>query len=226
MIQKISNPGASATNSVVLINNTACCGGACVECEYLIPEQDMAGAQWMDFTFKNSVGATVVLRVDYPIETAALRTALVDFLEGIGYYVQSPLTDIYILNEDSKLTVSFFGCAEFVSMYSDIGGADAETLCDFTPICDYYFESNGNGVDPVPVSMNDVGGTVTAFTIADNEADVVNSLEDFFTTSTITVVKNEAAGYFEITLTGAPNDLIYIDGDQGIKSNCRKVYTA
>ena len=223
MIQKISNPGQSSTNAVVVINNTACCGGTCVECEYRVDPVNIDGAQYVDFTFKNSVGATVVLRVDYPIETAALRTALVDFLQSAGYYVENPLTDIYISNENPSLGVSFFGCAEFVSMYSDVGGDDAETLCNFDPVCDYYFETDGNGVDPVPVSLNEISGTIHAFTSLDTEGDVKGFVGEFFTNSTVTVFKN-MEDIFEITLTSAPGDSVYIDGEQGIKSNCRKVY--
>lgn len=227
MIQKISNPGASATNSVVLINNTACCGGACVECEYLVSGVNLESSTYLIFTFKNSGGVNVELRVDYTTDTLVLRTALIDFLEGIGYYVQNPMTDIYISFDADSISIAFYGCAEFVSLYSDnVGTAGAETLCNFTPVCDYYFESNGNGVDPVPVSKNGVDKQVTQFTMADTAEDVIHLLEGFFTTSTVTVVKNTDAGYFEITVTGAPNDLLFVDGEQGIKSNCRKIYTA
>ena len=145
MIQKISNPGQSATNSVVVINNTAI---------------------------------------------------------------------VYV-------------CADFVNFYTTPSGDQpAEKFCVFNPVCDCYFETNGNGVDPVAVSENGTAGTVDAFTISDDATTVQGYLAAFFTTSTVTVVKNTTAGVFEITVTGAPNDLIYIDGVQGIKSNCRKVYTA
>lgn len=227
MIQKISNPRQSSTNSVVVINNTACCGGTCVECEYRVFWVNLEGSTYLIFTFKNSVGVNVELRVDYTTDTLVLRTALIDFLEGVGYYVQNPMTDIYISFDADSISIAFYGCAEFVSLYSDNAGtAGSETLCNFSSVCDFSFTTDGNGVDPIPVSKNGTAGTVTQFTMTDTEADVVNSLEDFFTATTITVVKNEAAGYFEITLTGAPNDLLYIDGDQGIKSNCRKIFTA
>jgi hypothetical protein len=227
MIQKISNPRQSSTNTVVVINHTACCGDACVECEYLVSGVNLESSTYLIFTFKNSVGVNVELRVDYTTDTLVLRTALIDFLEGVGYYVQNPMTDIYISFVADSISIAFYGCAEFVSLYSDNAGtAGSETLCNFTPVCDFYFESNGNGVDPVPVSKNGVDGTVTQFTMADTAEDVIHLMEDFFTTSTVTVVKNTDAGYFEITVTGAPNDLLFIDGEQGIKSNCRKVYTA
>ena len=65
-----------------------------------------------------------------------------------------------------------------------------------------------------------------SFNFLDTAVDVKIYVEDYFTGVTVTVVKNEVEEFFEITLTGAPNDLLYIDGEQGIKSNCRKVYTA
>lgn len=228
MIQKISNPRQSSTNAVVVINNTACCGDACVECEYRVFSVNLEGSTYLIFTFKNSVGVNVELRVDYTTDTLVLRTALIDFLSVIGYYVQNPMTDIYISFDADSISIAFYGCAEFVSLYSDNAGfTNAEKLCNFSPVCDYYFETNGNGGDPVSVSENGNAGTVHKFDIlTDGAADVVEFLAVFFTTSIITVVANTDAGYFEITLTGAPNDLLYIDGVQGINSNCRKVFTA
>lgn len=227
MIQKISNPGQSSTNSVVVINNTACCGSSCVECAYQISGINLEGSTYLIFTFLSSTGQTSELRIDYTTNTTVLRAALLDFLEGIGYYVQSPMTDIYISFVDDSISIAFYGCAEFVSLYSDNAGTTAaETLCNFTPVCDYYFESDGNGDDPVPVSMNGVEGTMHSFTFLDTAVDVKTFVEDYFVDNTATVIKNEVEEYFEITLTAAPNDIIFIDGDQGIKSNCRKVYTA
>lgn len=227
MIQKISNPNASATNSVVVINNTACCGSNCPECAYQIPGVNLEGSTYLIFTFLSSTGQSSELRIDYTTDTLVLRTALIDFLEGIGYYVERPMTDIYISFVDYYISIAFYGCAEFVSLYSDnAGNTGAETLCNFTVVCDYSFTTDGNGSDPVPVSSNGVAGTVNKFDMAVAAIDVASIIESFFTTSTVTVVKNEDAGYFEITLTGGVNDLLYIDGSQGIKSNCRKVYTA
>lgn len=227
MIQKISNPNAAATNSVVVINNTTCCGSNCPECAYQIIGVNLEGSTYLIFTFLSSTGQSSELRIDYTTNTTVLRAALIDFLEDIGYYVQSPMTDIYISFVDESISIAFYGCAEFVSLYSDKAGTTiAEKLCNFTPICDYYFESDGNGDDVVPVSKNGTSDTVHAFTILVSASDVKGFLEVFFTDVTVTVVKNEDAGYFEITITGAPNDLLYIDGEQGIKSNCRKVYTA
>ena len=227
MIQKISNPGQSSTNSVVVINNTACCGSSCVECAYQISGINLEGSTYLIFTFLSSTGQTSELRIDYTTNTTVLRAALLDFLEGIGYYVQSPMTDIYISFVDDSISIAFYGCAEFVSLYSDNAGTTAaETLCNFTPICDYYFQSDGNGAEPVPVSKNGVEGTMHSFNFLDTANDVKIYVEDYFTGVTVTVVKNEVEEFFEITLTGAPNDLLYIDGEQGIKKKCYKVYTA
>ena len=230
MFQKISNPGASATNSVVVINNTACCGGECVECAYMV--DGIFVAEWADgatYTFLNSSDVEVsVIIVSSDVEV--IRNELLAFINSIGYY--GTLDDIRIteyLNGDevAVLKIEVIGCAIFKSLDYSIGLIEAQVLCNFTPVCDYYFETNGNGGDPVSVSENGNAGTVHKFDIlTDGAADVVEFLAVFFTTSIITVVANTDAGYFEITLTGAPNDLLYIDGVQGIKSNCRKVYTA
>jgi len=225
MIQKVSNPGQSATNSVVVINNTACCGDICVECAYQITGVNLESSTYLIFTFSNSAGVSKELQIDYTTDTLVIRTALIAFLESIGYYVENPMTDIYISFVADIISIAFYGCAPFISLYSDVAGnTNAEKLCNFDPVCDYYFESDGNGEDPVRVSQNGADGTVKKFDMPDSADDVKSYLESFFTTSTITVIKNETAGYFEITLTGAPNDLLFIDGDQGIKSNCRKVY--
>lgn len=227
MIQRISNPNASATNSVVVINNTACCGSNCPECAYQILGVNLENSTYLIFTFLSSTGQSSELRIDYTTNTTVLRAALLDFLQGIGYYVERPMTDIYISFVDDSISIAFYGCAEFVSLYSDNAGTTiAEKLCNFTPICDYYFQSDGNGAEPVPVSKNGVEGTMHSFNFLDPANDVKIYVEDYFTGVTVTVVKNEDASVFEITITGAPNDLLYIDGEQGIKSNCRKVYTA
>lgn len=134
------------------------------------------------------------------------------------------MTDIYISFVDDSISIAFYGCAPFISLYSDIAGnTGAEVRCNWDPVCDYYFETDGNGDNPVPVSKNNVEGTIHAFTSTETEGDVKGFVEEFFTDSTVTVVKN-AEDIFEITLTGAPSDVLYIDGEQGIKSNCRKVY--
>jgi len=137
-------------------------------------------------------------------------------------------TDISISFADVYyITIIFYGCADFLNFYTTVSGDQpAEKFCNFIPTCDYYFESDGNGEDPVPVSENGNDGTVEKFDMTTTPEAVAGNLEVFFTTSTVTVIKNEVAGFFEITLTGAPNDLLYIDGVQGIKSNCRKIYIA
>jgi len=229
MIQKIYNPGASTTNSVVVINNTACCGGTCVECQYIVTGILIEGAEYFLFTFKNSVGKSIDINIDYTLDVEILRNQLIDFLQSIGYYVENPLTDISISFADVYyITIIFYGCADFLNFYTTVSGDQpAEKFCNFIPTCDYYFESDGNGGDPVLVSENGNDGTVHKFDIlTDGAEDVIEFLAVFFTTSTITVIKNETAGYFEITLTGAPGDLLFIDGVQGIKQKCYKVYIA
>lgn len=229
MIQKIYNPGASLTNSVVVINTTACCGSDCPDCAYVI--DSILPGDLVDpatYTFLNSTGTSVSVVITSD-NMEVIQNELLAFINSIGYY--GTLDDIrvtgYINFEDElRYKIEVIGCAVFVSLEYPPATLTAEVLCNFTPVCDYYFESDGNGVDPVPVSKNGTGGTVTAFTMSDTAEDVMHLLEDFFTTSTVTVVKNTTAGYFEITVTGAPSDILYIDGVQGIKSNCRKIYIA
>lgn len=230
MIQKISNPGQSSTNSVAVINNTACCGSECQECAYVIDGISLGDlTEPATYTFLNSVGATVSIIITSD-NTNFIRNELLAFINSIGYY--GTLEDIRIteyINEFDfpAIKIEIIGCAVFVSLEYPPDTVLAEKLCNFTPVCDYYFETTGNGGDPVSVSENGNAGTVHKFDIlTDGAVDVVEFLAVFFTTSTITVVANTDAGYFEITLTGAPNDLLYILGEQGIKSNCRKVYTA
>ncbi len=231
MIQKISNPGQSATNSVVVINNTACCGAECVECAYVVDGIIIGDliSEPATYTFLNSVGVSVSVTLT-TADIGTIRNELLVFINSIGYY--GTLDDIQIteyINEFDfpAIKIEIIGCAVFVSLDYPPDTVLAEKLCNFSPVCDYYFESDGNGGDPVSVSENGNAGTVHKFDIlTDGAEDVVEFLKDFFTISTITVVANTDAGYFEVTLTGAPNDLLYIDGVQGIKSNCRKVYTA
>lgn len=231
MFQKISNPGQSSTNSVVVINNTACCGIDCQECAYVVDGIIIGDliSEPATYTFLNTAGVSVSITLTTSdIET--IRNELLAFINSIGYY--GTLDDIRIteyidVDDNSVYKIEVIGCAIFKSLDYSIGLIEAQVLCNFTPVCDYYFETTGNGGDPVSVSENGNAGTVHKFDIlTDGAEDVVEFLKDFFTTSTITVVANTDAGYFEVTLTGAPNDLLYIDGVQGIKSNCRKVYTA
>jgi hypothetical protein len=224
MIKKISNPGQSATNSVVVINTTACCGGTCVECEYSLTIKTIGGVT-LSFVFNNSVGIEKTLTIPNTVDESVVRTALVDFLQSIGYYVENPMTDIEIVFVGDDIEIAFYGCAEFIGAYLDSEPITlAQKFCNFDPVCDYYFETDGNGASTVPVSKNGTADTLAAFTIADSAATVKAIVEAFFTTSTVTVVKNTDAGVFEITVTGAPEDLLFIDGEQDIKSNCRKIY--
>lgn len=231
MFQKISNPGQSSTNGVVVINKTACCGSDCQECAYVVDgiiTSELIGEPAI-YKFLNAAGVSVsVTLTTSDIET--IRNELLTFINSIGYYgtLEDIRTTEYIGEGDIPfLKIEIIGCAVFVSLDYPPDTPLAEKLCNFSPVCDYYFETNGNGGDPVSVSENGNAGTVHKFDIlTDGAADVVEFLAVFFTTSIITVVANTDAGYFEITLTGAPNDLLYIDGVQGINSNCRKVFTA
>jgi len=230
MIQKISNPGQSSTNAVVVINNTACCSSDCPDCAYVVDgiiTSELISEPAI-YIFLNAAGAEVSITLTTAdIET--IRNELLIFINSIGYY--GTLDDIritdYIDGDDNSVyKIEVIGCANFISVTTINEAILSETLCVFVPSCDYTFTTEGSE-DPVPVSLNGTESTVAAFSPADPQA-VPDILAVFFTTATsIDVTINDAETELTIVLHGyLPNDLIYIDGQQGIKGPCRKVYIA
>lgn len=231
MIQKISNPGQSATNSVVVINNTACCGAECVECAYVVDGIIIGDliSEPATYTFLNTVGVAVSITLTTAdIET--IRNELLVFINSIGYYGALDdirITDYIDVDDNSVYKIEVIGCADFVSVTTINETILSETLCAFVPACDYTFTTEGS-VSAIPVSLNGTEGTVGAFLPSEPPVDIEVKLAAFFTgASSIDATINEAETEITVVIHGyLPNDLLYIDGVQGIKSNCHKVYIA
>ena len=222
MIKRKYNPGASATNlTVISQTDSGCCNDALTECQYVATWTIASTDTLVSLTMKDSAGVTKVytfpasLSDPAPADASAINTALTDWIESNGYVVEGKSVVVEVTA--TTVTATFTGEAVFTA------NADTDASYTITPACvksvecTYSFTTNGNGASAVPVSKNGTTGTLTAFTIATAAATVLGYVEGFFTGSTCTVVANTDAGVFEITVSGAPEDLLYIDGSQGLE---------
>jgi len=230
MIKKKYNAGASAANMVVLSQtDSGCCNGALTECQY-VASWTIAGADTLvSLTMIDSEGATQVytfpasLSDPAPSDAAAINNALTAWIESNGYVVEDK--GVIVEVTASTVTATFTGEAVFTANEDTDATYVITAACDKSVACTYSFTTNGNGASTVPVSKNGTTGALTAFTIATAAATVQGYVEGFFTGSTVTVIRDTDAGVFEITVTGAPEDVLYIDGSQGLKCCCVPVYT-
>jgi hypothetical protein len=231
MIRRKYNPGASATNlTVISQTDSGCCNDALTDCQYVATWTIASTDTLVSLTMIDSAGATQVytfpstLSDPAPSDASAINTALTDWIESNGYVVEGK--GVIIEVTASTVTATFTGEAVFTANADTDASYVITAACTKSVACNYSFTTNGNGASTVPVSKNGTTGALTAFTISDSAATVKGLVEGFFTGSTVTVVKNTDAGVFEITVTGAPEDLLYIDGSQGLKCCCVPVYTA
>ena len=229
MIKRKYNPGASAANMTVISQtDSGCCNDALTDCQYVATWTIASTDTLVSLTMIDSAGDTQVytfpstLSDPAPSDASAINTALTDWIESNGYVVEGKSVVVEVTA--TTVTATFTGQAVFTA------NADTDASYTITPACvksvecTYSFTTNGNGASAVPVSKNGTTGTLTAFTIATAAATVLGYVEGFFTGSTCTVVANTDAGVFEITVSGAPEDLLYIDGSQGLKCCCAPVY--
>ncbi len=231
MIRRKYNPGASATNiTVISQTDSGCCNEALTECQYVATWTIASTETLVSLTMIDSAGATQVytfpasLSDPAPSDAAAINTALTDWIESNGYIVEG--SGVIVEVTSTTVTATFTGEAVFTANADTDASYVITAACVKSVACNYSFNTNGNGASTVPVSKNGTTGALTAFTISDSAATVKGLVEGFFTGSTVTVVKNTDAGVFEITVTGAPEDVLYIDGSQGLKCCCVSVYTA
>jgi len=231
MIKRKYNPGASAANMTVISQtDSGCCNEDLTDCQYVATWTIAGSDTLVSLTMKDSAGATQVytfpssLSDPAPSDASAINTALTDWIESNGYVVEGK--GVIIEVTASTVTATFTGEAVFTANADTDASYVITAACTKSVACNYSFTTNGNGASTVPVSKNGTTGALTAFTISDSAATVKGLVEGFFTGSTVTVVKNTDAGVFEITVTGAPEDLLYIDGSQGLKCCCVPVYTA
>lgn len=231
MIKRKYNPGASAANMTVISQtDSGCCNEALTECQYVATWTIASTDTLVSLTMIDSAGATQVytfpasLSDPAPSDASAINTALTDWIESNGYVVEGK--GVIVEVTATTVTATFTGEAVFTANADTDATYVITPACDRSIACNYSFTTNGNGASTVPVSKNGTTGALTAFTISDSAATVKGLVEGFFTGSTVTVVKNTDAGVFEITVTGAPEDLLYIDGSQGLKCCCVPVYTA
>lgn len=230
MIKRKYNPGSSAANMTVISQtDSGCCNDALTDCQYVATWTIAGSDTLVSLTMIDSAGDTQVytfpstLSDPAPSDASAINTALTDWIESNGYVVEGKSVVVEVTA--TTVTATFTGQAVFTA------NADTDASYTITPACvksvecTYSFTTNGNGASTVPVSKNGTTGALTAFTIATAAATVLGYVEGFFTGSTCTVVANTDAGVFEITVTGAPEDLLYIDGAQGLKCCCTQVYS-
>lgn len=231
MIKRKYNPAASSNNMLVISQtDSGCCNDALTECQYVATWTIAGSDTLVSLTMIDSAGATQVytfpssLSDPAPSDAAAINNALTAWIESNGYIVEGK--GVIVEVTASTVTATLTGEAVFTA------NADTDATYAITPACtksvecNYSFTTNGNGASAVPVSKNGTTGTLTAFTISASAATVQGYVEGFFTGSTVTVIKDTDAGVFEITVTGAPEDVLYIDGAQGLKCCCVPVYSA
>lgn len=229
MIKKKYNPGASAANMTVISQtDSGCCNDALTDCQYVATWTIAGSDTLVSLTMIDSAGDTKVytfpstLSDPAPSDASAINTALTDWIESNGYVVEGKSVVVEVTA--STVTATFTGEAVFTANADTDATYVITPACDRSVACTYSFTTNGNGASTVPVSKNGTTGTLTAFTIATAAATVKGYVEGFFTGSTVSVVANTDAGVFEITVSGAPEDLLYIDGSQGLKCCCVPVY--
>ncbi len=231
MIKRKYNPGASATNiTVISQTDSGCCNESLAECQYVATWTIASTETLVSLTMIDSAGDTQVytfpstLSDPAPSDASAINTALTDWIESNGYVVEGKSVVVEVTA--TTVTATFTGEAVFTANEDTDAAYVITPACVKSVECTYSFTTNGNGASTVPVSKNGTTGALTAFTISDSAATVKGLVEGFFTGSTVTVVKNTDAGVFEITVSGAPEDVLYIDGSQGLKCCCVSVYTA
>ncbi len=231
MIKRKYNPGASAANMTVISQtDSSCCNEALTDCQYVATWTIASTDTLVSLTMKDSAGATKVytfpasLSDPAPSDAAAINNALTEWIESNGYIVEG--SGVIVEVTSTTVTATFTGEAVFTANADTDASYVITAACVKSVACNYSFNTNGNGASTVPESKYGTTGALTAFTISDSAATVKGLVEGFFTGSTVTVVKNTDAGVFEITVTGAPEDVLYIDGSQGLKCCCVSVYTA
>jgi len=231
MIKRKYNPGASAANMTVISQtDSGCCNDALTDCQYVATWTIAGSDTLVSLTMLDSSGATSVytfpstLSDPAPSDASAINTALTDWIESNGYVVEGKGVIVEVTS--TTVTATMTGEAVFTANADTDATYVITPACDKSVACTYSFTTNGNGASTVPVSKNGTTGTLTAFTIATAAATVQGYVEGFFTGSTVTVIRDTDAGVFEITVTGAPEDVLYIDGSQGLKCCCVPVYSA
>jgi hypothetical protein len=230
MIRRKYNPGASATNlTVISQTDSGCCNDALTDCQYVATWTIASTDTLVSLTMIDSAGDTQVytfpstLSDPAPSDASAINTALTDWIESNGYVVEGKSVVVEVTA--TTVTATFTGQAVFTANEDTDAAYVITPACVKSVECTYSFTTNGNGASAVPVSKNGTTGTLTAFTIATAAATVQGYVEGFFTGSTVTVIRDTDAGVFEITVSGAPEDLLYIDGAQGLKCCCTQVYS-
>lgn len=220
------NPSANANNTVQLTKEqSGCCG-------------DDTGTECAKAAAWASTGQLLVtLKVDDldGVErTRALATPtsdssvilpqLAQFLTDLGFVVvKSELVDRVDYGDNTRILLIGKNAPDFRLVDDNPTTTSSEAWCGFDPYCQYTFQTDGNGDDPVDIVINGTPSTVDKFDMTSTASAVQALLATGITTSTW-VVKNTDAGYFEVTIWMDPTDVVFIDGNEGEKGECRKYW--
>ena len=220
------NPTANANNTIQLTKEqSGCCG-------------DDAGAECAQATaWASTAQLLVTMKVndlDGVEQTRALTAAtsdstvvmpqLANFLTDLGYVViKSELVDRVDYGDKTRVLLIGKNAPGFKLVDDDPTTTTSEAWCDQSPLCQYTFQTDGNGDDPVDIVINGTASTVDKFDMTTSAAAVQDLIADEITVDTW-VVKNTDAGYFEVTIWMEPNDVVFIDGSEGEKVECRKYW--
>lgn len=220
------NPTANANNTIQLTKEqSGCCGDdAGTECAkaaaWASTAQLLVTLKVNDLDGVEQTRALTAATSD----SAVIMPQLAEFLDDLGYIVvKSELVDRVDYGGNTRVLLIGKNAPAFKLVDNDPTTTTSEAWCDQSPLCQFTFQTDGNGDNAVDIVINGTASTVGKFDMTTSAAAVQDLLAAGITVDTW-VVKNTDAGYFEVTIWMEPNDVVFIDGSEGEKVECRKYW--